>query len=765
MSKVSRWIRKVAHDEAGQSLVIIAGAFIALMVIVGLAIDLGLMYVRRIELGRACDAAALAAAQELPFEDFAIRRAMQYLRENGFGPQEIHVQVEGPPPSVKAAIEQEWNSQNGPDVIGTVYIDTQQFEDDTAPDPDNSADKILVRGVLDVPMHFMRILGFDKVSISARAIAENVSNVDVAIVYDRSGSMSEDTRCYGCYERLSGQDYPEGIRRYLPYDSSICDPQQPIVYNGYEILVAEAEYFSYSTSYVEHDYHREYYVYPNTYWTMQRNKWSQASGYRAEGYCDGSYHTYGCRRGAHLMHHPHGGLVNGHKTVTSKTPRLDYDFDIPTAGRWYIWARTQCGQYSGTSTRADGCLVHWGVDKQVKGSGYSQSGRGGYDQGSYGYRWTWIRLGYADFDVGTHQVNIWGGGTGFRLDKIVITRNPEGPSSYTDKAPSFIRNTTPSWTDVRSQNYQTYVLNGRYGGPPDTHGRTGFACHKCNPIYGLRVNVGCTVGQAPDANCEDLNGNGRIDYDEICDNTMDDLFDDIQPIRFAKEAAKNFARRMKARFDQLGYVTYSSSASITRELNCVKQRGYPPDSYGRGVWDPDTGPDNAWIWCYDHRTGTGGYTGNPDTSRTDGSIIYAIDQTSPGGSTNIADALQKGIDVLSTQSGHYGRPNAASVMVLMTDGQANTYPNNTCWQQDLFDPPSSADRWDRAKDCVIYYANRARDNNIVIYTIGLGAQADNALLQEVADRTGGVYYYAPKPEDLDAIFQAIADQIFLRLVQ
>jgi hypothetical protein len=66
---------------------------------------------------------------------------------------------------------------------------------------------------------------------------------------------------------------------------------------------------------------------------------------------------------------------------------------------------------------------------------------------------------------------------------------------------------------------------------------------------------------------------------------------------------------------------------------------------------------------------------------------------------------------------------------------------------------------------VIYYANEARNNTIIVYTIGLGAQADNALLQEVADRTGGMYYYAPNANDLDRIFQEIADQIFLRLVE
>ena len=91
-----RWTGRIARDQTGQSLLIIAGAFVGLLVIIGLAIDLGLMYIERIQLGRACDAAALAGAQELPFEDFAARRAIQYLRENGYDPTNTELIVLGP---------------------------------------------------------------------------------------------------------------------------------------------------------------------------------------------------------------------------------------------------------------------------------------------------------------------------------------------------------------------------------------------------------------------------------------------------------------------------------------------------------------------------------------------------------------------------------------------------------------------------------------------------------------------------------------------
>jgi hypothetical protein len=783
--KLGRWIHRATHGEGGQSLLIVAFAFVALLVIIGLAVDLGLVYVERIRLGKACDAAALAAAQELPFEEFAIKRAMQYLRENGYGPENTRLHVSGPPSGDGAAIESSWNQHNS-DVIGDVYVDCQEFEDDTlsGSERDNSADKIRVSGRVHVSMNFMRLIGFDRAPVSASAIAENVSHLDVVIVYDKSGSMQFDTRCFDCYDKAEGEVYPEGVRYPLPFDDTFCNSTDTsLVYNSYEILVAEAEYYAYSTSYFEHDYHVEAYQFPNTYWAIQRTPYSAASGERDPVAND--------KRGAHMMHMPFSDIVDGHSSAPDNAPRLDYVFTIPTAATttWYIWLRGQCGG-GWWDPAVSSCVVHWGVDGSPQGRtaadafGNIKSDDGSY-AGSNGNRWIWERAGSVRLNPGQHEVNIWGGGPGFRLDKIVVTRNPEGPSGTKDRSPSFIKSTTPSWNQVRDQDYQTYAEGSYYGGPPDTGGRNAtsvpgrpsFACHQCNPIYGLVLNQDsrCEVGTTvdPDTNCEpgypccsDLNGDGDIDYEEKCNNINDDLFDDKQPIRAAQEAAKNFAKRLQARSDQLGFVEYSNSAFIRRELNCIKTpaRGLDRMPEGRGIWDPVDGPDNAWIWCYDHRTGPGGYTGDRELNDvTHGSIIGAIDSMEAEGNTNMADGIKKGISTLSTSTGHYGRPNAASIMILMTDGQANEYDKN-----DVCTRSEYKDMWHEggtAKDCVVYYATIAKNSNIVIYTIGLGDSADHALLERVSEMTGGIYHFAPSAQDLDRIFQEIADQIFLRLIQ
>ncbi|MBN1580912.1 MAG: DUF11 domain-containing protein, partial [Anaerolineae bacterium] len=323
--------------------------------------------------------------------------------------------------------------------------------------------------------------------------------------------------------------------------------------------------------------------------------------------------------------------------------------------------------------------------------------------------------------------------------------------------PEFIRRATPNWTDVSGQPYQTYYADRRYGGPPDTQGHSGQACHPCNPLYGQRLNVDLNGNGILDPDeRNDLNGDGRITPDEICDNTLDDIFDDQQPIRAEQEAAKTFLRRARANDDQVGFVAYSSSTNLglLRELNCVNVAvalgEIIPDA--PGLWDPVTGPDPAWIWGYDHRTSADGWSGpiqDRSTSRNLGSLVGAIEGMGELALTNQADGMRIGLEILDTEGSHYGRPAATSVMVLMTDGTANQYPREC---------PSGIDNlWpgDTPQDCVIYYANQARDSGVLIHTISLGTGADQALMQAVAERTGGVSYYAPSASDLDGIIDAI----------
>lgn len=204
---------------------------------------------------------------------------------------------------------------------------------------------------------------------------------------------------------------------------------------------------------------------------------------------------------------------------------------------------------------------------------------------------------------------------------------------------------------------------------------------------------------------------------------LDDLWDDEQPIRASVEAAKGFVRKLNPRFDQVGLVTYSSSASIRSKLQCVRR-------LGRDSCDMDV---------------------------LENTVIDELDDTHADGGTNIAEGIQDGITVLSNRSNQYGRPAAAHIMILMTDGEANT---GSCGDSD--DWPNDDER---AKDCVIFRAREARNNGIVIYTITLGEGADIELLSHVADMTGGIHRHAPSPEQLEPIFDELYSRIFLRIVE
>ena len=61
--------RRALRDQSDQSLVILAFAFLGLIAMLGLALDLGLVYIERVRIKRAVDATTLAGVVELPFEE------------------------------------------------------------------------------------------------------------------------------------------------------------------------------------------------------------------------------------------------------------------------------------------------------------------------------------------------------------------------------------------------------------------------------------------------------------------------------------------------------------------------------------------------------------------------------------------------------------------------------------------------------------------------------------------------------------------------
>ncbi|HID62312.1 MAG TPA: hypothetical protein EYP49_06180, partial [Anaerolineae bacterium] len=93
------------QEQTGQSIILLAGAMVALLVFVGLAVDAGVIYMGQLHLSRAVDAAALAGVVELPncdatgslcysdpFETrtcYADDKAQDFLAANGIVPTEV----------------------------------------------------------------------------------------------------------------------------------------------------------------------------------------------------------------------------------------------------------------------------------------------------------------------------------------------------------------------------------------------------------------------------------------------------------------------------------------------------------------------------------------------------------------------------------------------------------------------------------------------------------------------------------------------------
>jgi hypothetical protein len=715
--KLGLLTRLLTQEGKGQSLIVIVFAFLGLLAFVGLAVDLGLVYIERVQLGRACDAAALAAAQELPFENDAAARALEYLALNGYDTYD--------PTTVRVEVNYCSNVDvSGPaadDAETVIKIDTTSYEDTALPPDDwcDSSSRIKVEGSQRVGMNFMQFFGFDSVAVSGEAVAENINDLDIAIVFDKSGSMEFDTLCYGCWTPIGGSDYPTGTRPFLgfPYnwedydpggdwppdvpEDNICNTTDYYFEDSYKYIVIEAEHYSYNHSIWD----RDYAVLGLAHWTLQRN--TQADSYDYSGAVnssspetDGSSSSDG--HGGYMKATPyyystyeHGATsFSGEHGIQANTPRLDYDFHTPSgtgggSGNYYIFLRAQGGRSQ--TGDVDPRVVHWGLNGSPQGSETVDYYGIGYD-GARGDRWTWNRIGPVYLTGGhDYELNLWVGGLGFCLDKIIITR------------------------DSNCTSYGHACRNNSYKGPDQTRGRTEDACDPCDPRY---------VGK------------------EGCYNTGDDLWDDEQPVRAAKEAVKRFVGRLNPEFDQVSYVHYSSpnttDTAIGSHLYCQKKLG--------------------------------------DACQNFDAVLDAIEGTQAGGNTSMGDGMRLGTYTLSTgftlaecQSGDpCGRPRAAHIMIVMTDGVANDYMSyhyNSA--RDSYGHAAFDALWPDgggAKDYVIYQAVQARDNGIVIYAISLGVTADFAIMQEVADITNGEHFYAPDTDQLDYIFDTIFERIFLRLI-
>lgn len=215
----------VARDEAGQVLALFVIALVFILGMVALSIDVGhAFYVKR-SLQASADAAATAAALELPNGNAARSRALEY----GSGPGGL----------------------NGSDRIPDVTTATTLRCLPAA--PCNPVNAITVKESTTVKTFFARVVGLDSFNISARATACSPCGarpLDVMIVIDRSSSMCTTTTGLPDPACTDMNNAREGTRAFLqimdpaanlvglavfpPVSSAanVCEQSDPSVYNS-----------------------------------------------------------------------------------------------------------------------------------------------------------------------------------------------------------------------------------------------------------------------------------------------------------------------------------------------------------------------------------------------------------------------------------------------------------------------------------------------------------------------------------------------------
>jgi len=120
------------------------------------------------------------------------------------------------------------------------------------------------------------------------------------------------------------------------------------------------------------------------------------------------------------------------------------------------------------------------------------------------------------------------------------------------------------------------------------------------------------------------------------------------------------------------------------------------------------------------------------------SVIRTINALTVAGGTNIGEGISVSHSELMTSFRYLTY--TAKTIILLSDGQA-TEPSGY---------PGGPKEYARDR------TRSAATDNIKIYTVGFGSDADEELLQDLADIGGGRYFFAPDADVLETIYMTIA---------
>ena len=188
---------------------------------------------------------------------------------------------------------------------------------------------------------------------------------------------------------------------------------------------------------------------------------------------------------------------------------------------------------------------------------------------------------------------------------------------------------------------------------------------------------------------------------DVSGSMDDDCPPPICKITDAKNASKFFVTKLNESFDQAGLANYSTRAQVLQTLLVMT-------------------------------------TSNKTVLNNSIDSLCRGGYNCGSGTTNIADGIGNATGELTSAR---ARSDSNKIQILLSDGLPNVPNVPTATQRAL----------NRSKEACL--------NNIKIYTISLGTDANRTLMQEIARITGGKEYYAPTSSTLQEIFQNISQEI------
>lgn len=635
--------------------------------------------------------------------------------------------------------------------------------------------------------------------------------LDIALIFDVSGSMIYETNCFGCWNEdpqksadimshpyptngnFNPLDYAPPLAGGGPYNifwggnagdfgnpalagHAVCNAAPaPLVYtDGYHYSVHEAEF--YARDYPLHGWEFDQRIPGQGFWVIQRlNRGSNNTYIRAHPfstYSQSSLSNYPQLQGAAYnaeCFDPSGNLsgecwktratIIG-EPAPSNLPFVEYDFTVDWANlppnKTHIWVRAIGGSswsfewYGQTAQQLNAWSksIYFQVDNNPAFGGPFNSLRSQGNSLEIVSDDDWRWVKIAK------NLNLANGQHTLRVY--------QGSSGFNLDKIIITNNSVDNVGETRAN----WFFDGATGPDATPGSATREACNMCNPAFGQIVDpaqCSCKTGPGDTVVGSYPGGGSGIGCAAVLTTTnqlANDLFYDVAPLRHAQEAAKHLANQLDPQLDQLGLVAFSSNIQARTKLQCLRyaEVGHAGTGGEAKCWDPGTNPIS---YTY---------------------VIQTVEDRSAAGATNTAQGIREGLEELGVEIPVYntGVTSECSsvdddkkscdrggttqrVLILLTDGIPNNNVNcplDYIWNGNI--GPA-----DRNFACALYYAEQAAANNVAMFAVGIGPGVYPDLLAAIAtgadpgagdvyfEQSCGQYFQASKPNNLPAVMDQI----------